>query len=269
MADVADLIARLIAAGTPADLVGEVAAALVDKPKVSDVSADTSADKRERDRIRKRNSRARSKSASADSHADGHTSVRGQSADTPFLDKEVSPAPLQENSTKPIPPSPPKGGSVPHGEIDLAIEAYSGMAKRSGLAVPRIVSDVKRAKIASILKTHGMPIWLEAVEKIGASSFCHGDNERGWKADLEFMLQAKSFARILEGHYDQRQPSSRGSPNRRETGPEKLERMQRALAQEIMENGYLENGAGGPAGADNAAMGGVPLLAFADQRRSH
>lgn len=93
-----------------------------------------------------------------------------------------------------------------------ALEAYSAMAERTGLAVPRVVTAARRARLQAVIREHGLPTFLEAVSKVGSSSFCRGENERGWKADLDFILQAKSFTKILEGHYDDRQPAVRAGP---------------------------------------------------------
>jgi hypothetical protein len=96
-----------------------------------------------------------------------------------------------------------------------ALEAYSSMALSSGLAVPRVVTAARRSRVQAVIREHGLPALLEAIAKVGGSSFCRGENERGWKADLDFILQAKSFPKILEGHYDNRQPTVRAGPSAR------------------------------------------------------
>lgn len=93
-----------------------------------------------------------------------------------------------------------------------ALDAYAAMAGRSGLAVPRVVTSGRRTRLQAVVREHGLPAFLEAVAKVGASSFCCGVNDRGWKADLDFILQAKSFTKILEGHYDDRKPVAREGP---------------------------------------------------------
>lgn len=93
-----------------------------------------------------------------------------------------------------------------------ALEAYSAMAAGAGLAVPRAITAGRRHRLQSVIREHGLPAFLEAIAKVGASSFCRGANDRGWKADLDFILQAKSFPKILEGHYDDRKPVAREGP---------------------------------------------------------
>lgn len=125
-----------------------------------------------------------------------------------------------------------------------ALEAYSAMAGVAGLAVPRVVTSGRRARLQAVIREHGLPAFLEAVAKVGASSFCRGENERGWKADLDFILQAKSFPKILEGHYDDRRP--RAGPSGKPGG---LGSAFSAI-HEHLENGQADSDRGdGPTGA--------------------
>lgn len=107
-----------------------------------------------------------------------------------------SPKPLQS-----IPPSPPKGGSSP---TDRAIETFSDQASKAGLPVPRRVTADRRRKIEARLREHGEDVWSEACRRMASSAFCRGENERGWRADLDFLCQPKSFNGLIEGKYDDR-----------------------------------------------------------------
>ena len=44
--------------------------------------------------------------------------------------------------------------------------------------------------------------WRKALDKIPQTPFLCGDNNRGWKADIDFFLQPDSVTKILEGKYD-------------------------------------------------------------------
>ena len=46
--------------------------------------------------------------------------------------------------------------------------------------------------------------WLEVVQRIAGSEFCSGKNDRGWKADFDFLLQPDTSFKVLEGKYDDR-----------------------------------------------------------------
>jgi len=44
--------------------------------------------------------------------------------------------------------------------------------------------------------------WVEIVEKMAASPFLTGDNDRGWKADFDFFIRPDTQDKVLEGKYD-------------------------------------------------------------------
>lgn len=51
--------------------------------------------------------------------------------------------------------------------------------------------------------------WAAVVERVNRSRFCLGENDRGWKADIEFLCRPDSAEKILEGKYDR---GAKGSP---------------------------------------------------------
>ncbi|WP_234836277.1 DNA replication protein, partial [Sinorhizobium meliloti] len=112
-----------------------------------------------------------------------------------------------------IPPSPPKGGSSPTA-VDQVVTAFSEMARQSGLSVPRAVTASRRRSLLLRIEEHGLTAVLDAIERIGRSRFCRGENDRGWRADLDFLCQPKSFVSILEGKYDDRPLQQSQSPPR-------------------------------------------------------
>ncbi len=50
------------------------------------------------------------------------------------------------------------------------------------------------------------PDWLAnvpaALAKLAASTFCRGENDRGWRADIEWFLRPDTLVKLLEGKYD-------------------------------------------------------------------
>lgn len=106
--------------------------------------------------------------------------------------------------------------SVPDGTVSIkaAVAAYSTLAARIGL--PRIlaISKQRREKLKSILKQHGIDTWKVAMSRAADSAFLAGDNDRGWKPNLDFFLQPSSFVKLIEGQYDNRpkRPNGTGPP---------------------------------------------------------
>ncbi|WP_234896817.1 DNA replication protein [Sinorhizobium meliloti] len=133
--------------------------------------------------------------------------------DEPSSPEGSSPTPPSPKPQSSIPPSPPKGGSSPTA-VDQVVTAFSEMARQSGLSVPRAVTASRRRSLLLRIEEHGLPAVLDAIERIGRSRFCRGENDRGWRADLDFLCQPKSFVSILEGKYDDRPLQQSQSPPR-------------------------------------------------------
>lgn len=84
-----------------------------------------------------------------------------------------------------------------------AVEAWNEMAERHGLPRVSRLTDARRQKLRQRLSdAGGMDGWRHALGKLAAAKWMHGENDRGWKADFDFMLQQKSFTRLMEGGYD-------------------------------------------------------------------
>lgn len=50
--------------------------------------------------------------------------------------------------------------------------------------------------------------WVGVVERLSNSPFCCGQNDRGWRADIEFLLKADTHVKVMEGKYDSRNAGS-------------------------------------------------------------
>lgn len=48
--------------------------------------------------------------------------------------------------------------------------------------------------------------WETVIQRIASSAFCRGANDRGWKADMDFLLRKNSAVKALEGKYDDTVP---------------------------------------------------------------
>lgn len=68
----------------------------------------------------------------------------------------------------------------------------------------RIASYQQRAK-----NDNWMNLVKEALQKVAASAFCRGHNDRGWLADIDWFLKPDTVTKIIEGKYD-----NHGQPTR-------------------------------------------------------
>jgi hypothetical protein len=96
-------------------------------------------------------------------------------------------------------PLPPKGASP--GDALKAFHAYNETALRCGLQQAAKLTPDRQRKIVARLKDYGLDGWTQALANIERSSFLTGKNDRGWRASLDFLVQAESFGKVHDGGY--------------------------------------------------------------------
>lgn len=106
------------------------------------------------------------------------------------------------------PPTPSGGQGLvladepePTDDIQEAFALWNDVAKRHGLPLAKDLTDGRRRAIRKRLETGGLDGWREALDGVSRSRHCRGGNDRAWKADLDFVCQAKSYQRLREGTY--------------------------------------------------------------------
>jgi len=91
----------------------------------------------------------------------------------------------------------------PISEIQEAVDAWNILATEFDLSKCQKITDTRRSKLKARLKdVGGLSGWECALEKVRGSPFLLGENDRAWTADIDFMLQEKSFTKLMEGGYD-------------------------------------------------------------------
>lgn len=77
---------------------------------------------------------------------------------------------------------------------------------RGGLPESRSLSKSRLAKIKTRLKEHpDLSYWQEVFATAGKSPFLCGDNDRGWKANLAWLVENDSnHLKVIEGNYSQK-----------------------------------------------------------------
>lgn len=104
-------------------------------------------------------------------------------------------------------------------DLNAALHAYNRVAERTGLAIAQRLTEQRRKSLrARLAECGGQDGWLLAMAKLENSPFLLGKTGGGWRADFDFVLQSKSFTKLMEGGYDQ-------SKTRREATLEALDRM--------------------------------------------
>lgn len=87
---------------------------------------------------------------------------------------------------------------------DEIVEDWNALAKACDLqTVVKLTEPRKRQVKARLREFPEIQHWQRAFAHIRGSPFLLGKNDRGWKADFDFMIQAKSFPKLVEGSYGQ------------------------------------------------------------------
>jgi hypothetical protein len=83
--------------------------------------------------------------------------------------------------------------------------AWNAMARLHGLPQVSEVTPKRatalRARINERWKRDPMGMWTRYLEAIAASPFLRGENQRGWRASLDWAIRSESPVRVAEGRY--------------------------------------------------------------------
>ena len=85
-------------------------------------------------------------------------------------------------------------------KFDTFIEQYNSICK----SLPKCtrLTDKRKRAISKILNNYSEEEILRVFTNLEASDFCKGNNDRGWKANIDFILREDKFVATLEGRYN-------------------------------------------------------------------
>lgn len=89
-------------------------------------------------------------------------------------------------------------------EVQGALKEYDLAAIRAGwvrVKDLKKLSTARRRLVRARLKDGGMAAWMEQIAEAEAQPFLAGDNDRGWRMDLEFFASERGRERIMDGKY--------------------------------------------------------------------
>lgn len=143
-------------------------------------------------------------------------------------------------------PSVPDGTSSPSAtdrdgtdrqdELAEALAAFNRMAAEVGLPEAQGLSRKRRLALKAHLRdSGGIAGWRIAMDRVRASPFLRGENDRGWRASLDFLLKPESFAKLMEGAYEP-------APGARRQRAEPRSSMATAMAEVLLEHPDSEFG---------------------------
>lgn len=121
----------------------------------------------------------------------------------PIVAPEPSPSP--EPSPEPEPDRYATADADAAPEVEAAIVAWNALASDLGLSVvQKATAPRKTALRARLAECGGLEGWGFALGKVRDSPFLRGENDRGWKADFDFILKPAKFTKLMEGGYDRK-----------------------------------------------------------------
>lgn len=85
--------------------------------------------------------------------------------------------------------------------VDDVVDAWNDLAKDRDLPKVLKITPARRKQIQARIKEYSPDDWSTALTAIYKSKFLCGDNDRGWKANIDFLLQPSSFVKLIEGAY--------------------------------------------------------------------
>ena len=86
--------------------------------------------------------------------------------------------------------------------VDEVVRAWNELADNKRLARVAKLTEGRKKQIKSLIREYDVDDWSTAMTAINNSKFLCGENERGWKANFDFLLQPKSFLKLIEGAYN-------------------------------------------------------------------
>lgn len=82
------------------------------------------------------------------------------------------------------------------------MDSWNRLAAECGLPKVEKLTPDRAKNLGARMKTYPeIKYWQQAFATIRNSPFLRGEGRNGWRADFDFLIQAKSFNRLVEGSY--------------------------------------------------------------------
>lgn len=109
----------------------------------------------------------------------------------------------KEKERNPLPPSQGDVRASTNWNMEAlkAYQAWNETALRCGLPQAAKLTGDRTRRIVARLKDYGLDGWMKALGNVEKSSFLTGGTDAGFRADLDFICQAKSFGKLHDGGY--------------------------------------------------------------------
>ena len=73
------------------------------------------------------------------------------------------------------------------------------------------VNDKRKGLINAVFEEYGEEAVKEVLSKVEEYPFLTGENDRGWKADFEWLMNKNNLLKVMEGRYERKPQKHKGS----------------------------------------------------------
>jgi hypothetical protein len=91
--------------------------------------------------------------------------------------------------------------------LDHATGGLLGLWNATVTKLPKaqkLTAERRRHAAARLKDEPDLGAWKAAILRLEASAFATGENDRGWRADFDFLIRPGTLTKVLEGKYDNR-----------------------------------------------------------------
>lgn len=92
-------------------------------------------------------------------------------------------------------------------DVRKAFEEYNLTASRAGWTGAKKITTNRRRHIRARLRDGGMDGWMRALGEAEGQPFLAGDNDRGWRMDIDWFVLEANQTKVLERKYQRGRPS--------------------------------------------------------------
>lgn len=119
------------------------------------------------------------------------------------------------------------------GSVRWAVRAYNETASACGLPIATKVTKEREKGVKARLDDFGPDGWERALANVRRSSFLQGRNDRGWVANLDFLIQPLRFPKVHDGSYGNGAHAEAAStPEQRQARDQYIEELDAIAARE-------------------------------------
>lgn len=100
-------------------------------------------------------------------------------------------------------PSPVKNDPVDF----VGLQSYFNETLKDKLPMVANMTEARRKAVKARIAEYDKNTVFLVLQKVAASPFLLGNNDRNWKCDFDWIFKAANFTKILEGNYDEKRNS--------------------------------------------------------------